>query len=98
VLDGAPGGWPKFMGHWLLRGALIMPGLVIGGVRDKRVIPAALASSTMISLFLIFYTVVERGRHDTRSRRARGNLRSSVHGQRSRLHGKRVAQRSFSKR
>jgi hypothetical protein len=70
------------LGHWLLRSALIMPGLVIGGVRDKRIIPASLASSTMVSLFLMLYTVVERGRKGDFAarrrpgRRARSALRS----------------------
>ena len=62
MLDGEPGAWPKFIGHWLLRSALIMPGLVVAGVRDKRVFTGALASSTLVSLFLMLYTVVERGR------------------------------------
>jgi hypothetical protein len=62
VLDGAPGAWPKFIGHWFLRSALIMPGLAIAGVRDKRLITASLLSSTLVSLFLVMYTVTERGR------------------------------------
>jgi hypothetical protein len=109
VLDGAPGAWPKFIGHWLLRSALIMPGLVIGGVRDKRIIPAALASSTFVSLFLMLFTVVERGRRgNLRGRRARGHLRGHAQrkltaDQRSHLalraaRRKRAAQRSFAKR
>jgi hypothetical protein len=39
-----------------------MPGLYIAGVRDKRIITGALAGSTLISLFLLTYTAVERGR------------------------------------
>jgi hypothetical protein len=77
VFDGEPGGWPKFISHWLLRSVLIMPGLVIGGIRDRRIIPAALASSTFVSLFLVFYTAVERGRRGIPVGRTRNNLRGS---------------------
>jgi len=71
-----------------------MPGLVIGGVRDKRVIPAALASSTMVSIFLLLFTAVERGRrgvyskdHQLRARRAK-QLRGRRRGARAhQLHG-----------
>jgi hypothetical protein len=114
VFDGAPGAWPKFIGHWFLRAVLIAPGLVIGGVRDRRIVPAALASSTMVSLFLMFYTAVERGKHSgmsmssSRRRRVRGNLRGGPlrtatqrmlpAGQRISDLRKRAAQRSFSKR
>jgi len=78
VFDGEPGAWPKFISHWLLRSVLIMPGLVIGGIRDRRIIPAALASSTFVSLFLVFYTAVERGRRGIpvgRTRNLRGGSR-----------------------
>jgi hypothetical protein len=71
VLDGAPGAWPKFLAHWLLRSALIMPGLAIAGVRDKRLITGALASSTLVSAFLTIYTLSERSR--ARRRRSRSN-------------------------
>jgi hypothetical protein len=39
-----------------------MPGLVVAGVRDKRLVTGALASSTLVSLFLLLYTAVERAR------------------------------------
>lgn len=82
MFDGASGAWPKFIGHWFLRAVLIVPGLIIGGVRDRRIIPAALASSTMVSLFLMFYTAVSRGKHSAMQmssrRRVRGNLRSGT--------------------
>jgi len=59
LLEGKPGGIPRFIGHWLLRSALIMPGLALAGVRDRRLITASLASSTLISLFLVIYSVAE---------------------------------------
>jgi len=71
VLDGAPGAWPKFLAHWMLRSALIMPGLAIAGVRDKRLITGALASSTLVSAFLTIYTLSERYR--LRRRRGRSH-------------------------
>lgn len=77
MLDGAPGAWPKFIGHWFLRSALIMPGLAIAGVRDKRLITASLLSSTLVSLFLVMYTVTERGRKGMSWKRSRsGRTRS----------------------
>jgi hypothetical protein len=62
VLDGEPGGIPKFVGHWLLRSALMMPGLALAGIRDKRLVTGALFSSTFVSLFLVAYTAFERQR------------------------------------
>jgi hypothetical protein len=76
VLDGAPGAWPKFLAHWMLRSALIMPGLAIAGVRDKRLVTGALLSSTLVSVFLVLFTVAERGRRGMswkRHRRSRSN-------------------------
>jgi hypothetical protein len=58
-----------------------MPGLAIGGVRDRRILPAALASSTFVSLFLILFTIVERGRADQRQRRHRALGRGRQRGQ-----------------
>jgi hypothetical protein len=62
LFDGESGAWLKFLTHWALRAGLIMPGFALAGVRDKRLITGSLASSTMISLFLMLYTAVERGR------------------------------------
>ncbi len=80
-----------------------MPGLVIGGVRDKRVLPAALASSTMVSIFLLLFTAVERGRrgvyskdNQLRARRAKQLRGRRGHGARAhQLHGR---QRGSAKR
>jgi hypothetical protein len=58
-----------------------MPGLAIGGVRDRRILPAALASSTFVSLFLMLFTIVERGRTDQRQRRHRALGRGRQRGQ-----------------
>jgi hypothetical protein len=58
-----------------------MPGLAIGGVRDRRILPAALASSTFVSLFLLFFTIVERSRADQRQRRHRALGRGRQRGQ-----------------
>jgi len=59
VLDGEPGAIPRFLGHWLLRSALIMPGFALVGLRDKRLITGAFAGSTMISLFLVLHTALQ---------------------------------------
>lgn len=62
MFNGEPGAVPKVIGHWMLRSALMMPGLALAGVRDKRLVTGALLSSTFVSLFLILYTAVERRR------------------------------------
>lgn len=62
----------------MLRSALIMPGLVIAGIRDKRLITGALASSTLVSLFLVLYTVTERGRKGMKWGRTRHRHRNGL--------------------
>ena len=84
VLDRKPGGWPKFLAHWFLRGVLIVPGLAIAGVRDKRLIYAPLVSSTFISLFLVSFTLYKRSRKRNGLALAR---RRRVVGGRNRLAG-----------
>lgn len=87
MFNGEPGAIPKVIGHWMLRSALMMPGLALAGVRDKRLITGALLSSTFVSLFLIGYTAFERqrpGRHKrsralgSRQVRASGGVRFYV--------------------
>jgi hypothetical protein len=78
VLTGKPGGIPKLAGHWLLRSALMMPGLYIAGVRDKRLITGALAGSTLITFFLVAFTAVQQSRLKRAANR-------SVNGRRRRL-------------
>lgn len=68
MFNGEPGAVPKVIGHWMLRSALIMPGLALAGVRDKRLVTGALLSSTFVSLFLIGYTAFERNRKSRRKR------------------------------
>jgi len=68
MFNGEPGAVPKVIGHWMLRSALMMPGLALAGVRDKRLITGALLSSSFVSLFLIAYTVFERNRRGRRKR------------------------------
>jgi hypothetical protein len=68
MFNGEPGTVPKVIGHWMLRSALIMPGLALAGVRDKRLVTGALLSSTFVSLFLIAYTAFERRRPGRRKR------------------------------
>jgi len=97
VLDGKSGAMPRFLGHWLLRSALIMPGLVIAGVRDKRLLTGAIMGSTMISLFLLFFTTVERARRGERmfqrqlAQKKRVLRGRTLHGRKA-LHGRRTAQ------
>jgi hypothetical protein len=80
MFNGEPGAVPKVIGHWMLRSVLIMPGLALAGVRDKRLLTGALLSSTFVSLFLIAYTAFERNRRGRRkrslgsARQARGRL------------------------
>jgi len=62
MLDGKPGGIGRFMGHWALRSALLIPGLAVSGIRDKRLLIGALSASTFVSLFLILFTAAERAR------------------------------------
>lgn len=81
MFNGEPGAVPKVIGHWMLRSALIMPGLALAGVRDKRLITGALLSSTFVSLFLIAYTAFERNRRSRRKRsRALGRGRLAGRG------------------
>lgn len=68
MLNGEPGAVPKVIGHWMLRSVLMMPGLALAGVRDKRLITGALLSSSFVSLFLIAYTAFERQRPGRRKR------------------------------
>lgn len=78
MFNGEPGAIPKVIGHWMLRSALIMPGLALAGVRDYRLVTSALISSTFVSGFLIFYTAFERHRRKHRRKgRDRGGLRSA---------------------
>jgi hypothetical protein len=82
MFNGEPGAVPKVIGHWMLRAGLMMPGLALAGVRDKRLITGALLSSSFVSLFLIAYTGFERQRHRRRQmlaarRRRRGHLAGS---------------------
>ncbi len=74
MFNGEPGAVPKVIGHWMLRSALMMPGLALAGVRDKRLVTGALLSSTFVSLFLILYTAVER-RRPSRHKKSLGNRR-----------------------
>lgn len=60
LLNGADGAVPSFLGHWALRGVLIAPGLALAGVRGRSLWVGALASSTMISAFLLLYTGVTK--------------------------------------
>lgn len=86
MFNGEPGAVPKVIGHWMLRSALIMPGLAIAGVRDRRLVTASLLSSTFVSLFLIAYTAFERKRK-SRHKRSLGSQRRprqlTGHGQRA---------------
>lgn len=68
MLNGEPGAVPKVIGHWMLRSVLMMPGLALAGVRDKRLITGALLSSSFVSLFLIGYTAFERQRKSRHKR------------------------------
>jgi len=78
MFNGEPGAIPKVIGHWMLRSALIMPGLALAGVRDYRLVTSALLSSTFVSGFLILYTAFERNRRKHRRKgRDRGGLRSA---------------------
>jgi hypothetical protein len=86
VFDGAPGAWPKFIGHWFLRSALILPGFAIAGLRDKRLITGSLASSTMISLFLMLFTAVERGRMGMPAIQRRRRKNNAMQGRQLRAH------------
>lgn len=55
-LNGEDGGFAKIISSTLLRALLIAPGLALGGVREpKKVIIASLASSLMISTFILVY-------------------------------------------
>lgn len=78
MFNGEPGAVPKVIGHWMLRSALMMPGLAIAGVRDKRLVTGALLSSTFVSLFLILYTAVER-RRPSRHKKSLGNRNRRSH-------------------
>lgn len=60
IFDGKPGGWSQFLLHWGVRAGLIAPGLALTGVRGRRLVTASLASSTLISMFLIAYTAVAK--------------------------------------
>lgn len=84
MLDGDPEGIPKFIGHWMLRSALIMPGLAIAGVRDRRLVTASIVSSTFVSLFLVTYTAFERKRRKRRAQlgRARNQNRLAARNER----------------
>jgi len=80
LLNGADGAVPSFLGHWVLRGVLIAPGLALAGVRGRPLWVGALASSTMISAFLLLYTGVTKdvttrglGGRRRRFRAARGH-------------------------
>jgi hypothetical protein len=73
MFNGEPGAVPKVIGHWMLRSALMMPGLALAGVRDKRLVTGALLSSTFVSLFLIAYTGFERRRPSRHKRSLQGH-------------------------
>lgn len=77
MFNGEPGAVPKVIGHWMLRSALMMPGLALAGVRDKRLVTGALLSSTFVSLFLIAYTGFERSRRGRRQRALAARRRQS---------------------
>lgn len=56
LLNGEPGGWWKFTSSTILRSILIAPGLIIGGVRKpSQILVGSLASSMLISTFIITY-------------------------------------------
>lgn len=80
MFNGEPGAVPKVIGHWMLRSALIMPGLALAGVRDRRLVTGALLSSTFVSLFLIAYTAFERNRKRRRRSHALGRGRLAGRG------------------
>jgi len=46
----------------------MMPGLYIAGIRDKRLVTGALAGSTLITLFLLTFTAVQRGRMQSKQK------------------------------
>lgn len=80
MFNGEAGAVPKVIGHWMLRSALIMPGLAAAGIRDSRLVTGALLSSTFVSLFLIGYTAFERQRRSRRGRRRNlGAVRRQQH-------------------
>lgn len=60
----------------MLRSALMMPGLALAGIRDRRIVTGALLSSSFVSLFLITYTAFERQRQRRRQRRRQRALGS----------------------
>lgn len=56
LLNGEEGGIAKFAASTVLRSILIMPGLLLGGVREpKKIVMGSLISSTMISSFVLLY-------------------------------------------
>lgn len=81
----------------MLRSALIMPGLAIAGVRDKRLITGALLSSTLVSVFLVLFTVAERGRRGMSWKRHRRSNGLAPRKQRA-LAARRAAQAGFAGR
>jgi hypothetical protein len=93
MFNGEPGAVPKVIGHWMLRAGLMMPGLALAGVRDRRLVTGALLSSSFVSLFLITYTAFERARHKRRQMLAARRRRGHLAGTASRESGGRRARR-----
>jgi hypothetical protein len=58
-----PGSVVRFLGHWILRSALIVPGFALVGLRDKRLVTGSLAASAGISMFLLIYSAMEVRNH-----------------------------------
>jgi hypothetical protein len=61
-IDGDPGAWLGVIAHTALRAGLIGTGLYVAGIR-KRLIPAALAASTSIEIFVLSYIAIKKARH-----------------------------------
>lgn len=55
VLEGKPGAWLEFGASTVLRGVLVMPGLLIAGVDAKKALLGSMISSVLISTFVIGY-------------------------------------------
>jgi hypothetical protein len=84
LLNGADGAVPSFLGHWILRGALIAPGLALAGVRGRQLVIGSIASSSMISMFLLAYTAIYQQKQAKDLRGYRRSLRvARAHQQRN---------------
>ncbi len=68
ALEGVPGAWPRVGGLTAWRSVVISPGLYLAGIRGWKLVGGSLLGSAAISVYLLAYYGLARGRMQRQAR------------------------------